>query len=70
MKNVELRITKTSDRVDVVRCRDCGHCFSLANADPMEPYNGDGHGFYCEAFGIDFYVRRGHLLLRGRGGER
>ena len=49
-------IVKTSDRVDVVRCKDCKHCFELADVDPMLPYHGGGNGFFCEAFDMDFYT--------------
>lgn len=49
-------IVKTSDRVDVVRCKDCRHCFELSATDPMTPYCGGADGFFCEAFDMDFYT--------------
>lgn len=49
-------ICKTSDRVDVVRCKDCVYCFELAATDPLTPYKGGKDGFYCEAFDMDFYM--------------
>ena len=41
-------VRKTSDRVDVVRCKYCMNCFDLGRTDPMTPYSGRGDGsFYC-----------------------
>ena len=48
------KVIKTSDRVDVVRCRDCKHCFSLVQ-DPLLPYDGEPL-WYCECFDDDWYV--------------
>ena len=55
----KLQFVYVSDRVDVVRCKDCKHCYSLTETDPMTPYDGSGDGsFYCEAFDMEFYAPR------------
>ena len=47
------------DHIDVVRCKDCEHCYDLSAKDPMEPYSGAGDGsFYCAEFDMDFYAPR------------
>ena len=50
MENVE----HISDRVNVVRCKDCKHCFSCEN-DPMTPYDGETD-WYCAEFDVDWHV--------------
>ena len=47
-------VTKVSDRVDVVRCRDCKHCYSI-DSDPLIPYDGESR-WYCENFDYDWSV--------------
>lgn len=47
-------VTRTSDRVDVVRCRDCKHCYSIDN-DPLTPYDGESD-WYCAEFDYDWNV--------------
>ena len=43
-----MTILKTSDRVDIVRCKDCEHCRVL----------NDGASFECAEWEMDFYAPR------------
>lgn len=50
-------IVYTSDRVDVVRCKDCAHCFELAEyVDLEQPYRGGKDGFFCREHDMEFYT--------------
>lgn len=39
-KKVKLQFVYVSDMVNVVRCKDCVHCFSM-ESDPLTPYDGE-----------------------------
>ena len=47
-------IPKPVDAVEVVRCKNCKHCFSI-DSDPLTPYDGESH-WYCEKFDYDWNV--------------
>ena len=47
-------VERASDRISVVLCKDCQHCYSL-DADPLKPYDGEPI-WYCMIFDVEWPV--------------